>query len=147
MHIRTDEDIRRRLILQANKHKMPYEFSFFYSDLTIDQVNALSPYIEDIPVLLFTTPTKEWTLLCTRKAIGFDGHQHYAVAYDEIEKLQPKVLAGITDTQQRFDTVKKTGKAEWHELTISTKAGKDYTFHANKGSEFFAMWNIILSAR
>jgi hypothetical protein len=144
---KSDEHLLQRLRRKVDDHSFPYEYSCLYSDLLIDQVNALSPYIHGIPLVFFTKPTKEWTVLCTRHAIGFDNHQYYTVPYEDMETVKPAVFDNITDLGEKLMAVKRIGKVEWHELTVSTKDGKNYVFHANKGSEFFSMYNLILSAQ
>lgn len=148
MLIKTDEYISNKLIWSAKRNLLPSEYSFFYNDLPHEQQKHLSAYADPelvgIPVLLFTNPGKEWTLICTKQLVGFDNHNFYSLPFKEVVHVTPSTMVGLTDARQRLESVKQIGKREWDQLVLTDKNGRNFLFHANKGADFFAMWNILL---
>ena len=147
---KTDEYLKNRLIWKAKKYLLPSEYSFFHSDLTHEQQKYLSAHVDPelvgIPVLFFTKPGKEWTLICTRQLVGFNNHNFYSLPFKEAVHIAPSTMIGLTEGRQRLESVKQIGKAEWDQLALTDRTGRNFLFHANKGADFFAMWNIILMA-
>ena len=64
---KTDEFIINRLTWKAEKFKLPTKSAFYFKDLSSDLQEYLSNQIDKetsgTPVLFFTKPTKEWTLV------------------------------------------------------------------------------------
>lgn len=144
---KTDEYIKNRLIWKAKQYSLSSEFVIFHDDLSLELATSLSKHINTglsgIPVLLFTNPDKAWTLLCTRQVIGFDNHHIYSVHFNEIECVISKKLQELSGIERPL-SMNEIEKDEWTKLLVKTKEGKDFLFHANKGSDFFALWNIVL---
>ncbi|SHM46775.1 hypothetical protein SAMN05444266_108181 [Chitinophaga jiangningensis] len=144
---KTDEFINNRLIWKAKKYGLPQEFSLFYNDLTDEQVAYLSNYFNPdkagIPVLFFTSPGKEWTLVCTRQIIGFDLHSHYTVCLKEVKTMFPYAEREINDPLQR-------GRAYWkkasQQLEVKTKHDVSLLFHAANPTEVCTLWNLLIMA-
>jgi hypothetical protein len=58
-----------------------------------------------------------------------------------------KISSTVFDSSLRYQGVdirKMKTKSEWDTIKVITKQGKVYILHANKGSELFALWNILL---
>ena len=70
---KSDDFIANRLLWKAEKYKLPTKSSFYYKDLSPDIQQYLNTYFDRStsgqPVLFFTKPTKEWTLICSRQVI------------------------------------------------------------------------------
>jgi hypothetical protein len=120
-----------------------------FDDLSPKQQAALSSHIDEsstgIPVLLFTKPGGEWTLLCTRQVVGFDGQTYCAASLGDIEELQPAELIEL-DRTQRIYKVMEIGKREFDKLALKLKNGTRIILHANKGADFYEMWSVLLMA-
>lgn len=146
---KTDDFIRKRIIWKAKKYSLPSKFSVYYDDLSHEVIEYLSQHVDveltGTPLLYFTKPSKEWTLLCTRQLIGFDHLHVYSVSLNEIERLTSSKIEGNT-VGERLESVRSIGKTEWDQLAVETKDSRHFLFHANKGADFFSLWNIALLA-
>jgi hypothetical protein len=143
---KTDEYISRRITWKAAQHALPSDFSFFYTTLPIEVKEYLSTQIvtdhAEIPVIFFTKPSQEWTLLSTRQLYGRNSNGDiYGIKLADIKHFTSKKFVS---EKEKFSTSLK--KNEWHELLITDKNGQVITFHAHKGSDLFALWNILLMA-
>ncbi|MCW3466122.1 hypothetical protein [Chitinophaga nivalis] len=141
---KTDEYFRKRLIWQATKHNLPAAYSFLYDDLPEATKTYLAAQIDmesaGIPVLFFTTPSQEWTLLCTRQLIGYN-QGVYVLPLKEITFITSKKRTSQLAGDSRLP------KGEWHELEVKDQQEQIFLFHAHKGGEFFALWNLLLMMR
>ena len=143
---KTDAYFKERYIWRAKQHIGSSEFNFFYDDLPFIQQQQLSSHIDEsltgIPVLFFTTPGVEWTLLCTRQIVGFDGQ---AASIADIKAFRPAVMHGL-DGAASLLKVKEVGKTELDQLAVTMKNGEHVFFHANKGADFYVLTSILLMA-
>jgi hypothetical protein len=96
-----------------------------------------------MPVLFFTKPTGEWTLLCTRQVICNDVKSVISLDISEIKRILPTAF-DPTQLGKKIDisTIKK--KSEWDTIQIIDKQDNSYILHADKGGDLFALWNILL---
>ena len=95
---------------------------------------------------MFTKPTKEWTLVCSRQVICSDNIKTVSLNISDIKRILPTAF-DITLIGQPIDikTVKK--KSEWDTINIVDKHEGSNIFYANKGEDLFALWNILLMAK
>ncbi len=139
-----------RLKWKADKFGLPTEFAFYFNDLSLETKNNLVSYINKMnsgtPVLFFTKPTYEWTLVCTRQVICNDNTKLVTLNISDIKRILPTAF-DITLIGQPIDitTVKK--KSEWDTINIVDKQDESTIFYANKGDDLFALWNILLMAK
>jgi hypothetical protein len=114
---KTDEYIEKKLIWKAGQNNLPTKSSFYFRDFSPEIKKHLFAQIDivtsGIPVLLFTRPTKEWTLLCTRQVICYDTNRIIKIDISDIKQIlptefDPRIVGHSIDTK----TVKK--KAEWN---------------------------------
>lgn len=143
---KTDDFIAKRMIWKAGRYDQPFNWAFFYKDLSPTFQQHLDQHIERStsgqPVLFFTKPSNEWTLLCTRQVICNDNKSIFKINFSDIKEFRP---AAFTSFGQPVD-VSDSKKSEWGKLTIVDKNNKTYVLHADKGKDLFAMWNILLMA-
>lgn len=146
---KTEEFILNRLLWKARKYDLPQEFSFFFNDLPTNvqiHLNSQRNITESgIPVLFFTKPTKEWTLVCTKQVIYHDNNNTTSIYLRDIDKISSTVF----DPSLRYqgaDIRKMKTKSEWDTIKVTTKQEDLYILHATKGAELFALWNILLMA-
>ena len=147
MH-KTDDFIINRLMWKARKNNLPSSSSFFYNDLAPDVQQYLKIHFDEAmsgqPVLFFTKPTKEWTLVCSRQIVCNDNKQVFKINIQDIEKFKPTVF----DNASKGQVIDLNGnkKSEWHQVTVVDKENNSYILHADKGSDLFALWSILLMA-
>ncbi len=147
---KTDDFIINKLKWKAVKFGLPKEFAFYFNDLSLEIKNYLFNQIDKVncgtPVLFFTSPTKEWTLVCTRQVICNDKIKTVTLNISEIKQILPTAF-DITLIGQPIDikTVKK--KSEWDTIKIIDNQENSNIFYANKGEDLFALWNILLMTK
>ncbi len=147
---KTEDFIINRLKWKADKFGLPTQFAFYFNDLSLETKNLLVNQIDKLnsgtPVLLFTKPTKEWTLVCSRQVICSDNIKTVSLNISDIRRILPTAF-DITLIGERIDinTVKK--KSEWDTIKIVDKQEGSNIFYANKGEDLFALWNILLMAK
>lgn len=146
---KTEEFILNRLLWKARKYNLPQEFSIFFDDLSPNiqiYLNGHRSATESgIPVLFFTKPTKEWTLVCTKQVLYNDNYHTISINLRDIDKITSTVFDPNLRVQGA-DIRKMKTKSEWDTIKVTTKQGGLYILHANKGAELFALWNILLLA-
>jgi hypothetical protein len=142
---KTDSFIKSRILWKAGKHKLPTVYSSYFSDLSPALQTYLEQYMEPgksgIPVLFFTKPSQEWTLLCTRQVICSNNQSVFSIQINEIESFRPAIFD--KSRPFRLMSYSEARKEEWHELVVVDKNGDLHTLHANKGKELFALWNVL----
>ena len=147
---KTDDFIVNRLKWKADKFGLPTEFAFYFNDLSLEMKNHIVNHIDKVnsgtPVLFFTKPTREWTLVCTRQVICNDNIKLVSLNLSDIKRILPTAF-DVTLIGQSIDikTVKK--KSEWDTVKIIDKQGDSNIIFANKGENLFALWNILLMAK
>jgi hypothetical protein len=144
---KTDEFILNRLLWKARSYKMPGESSFFYTGLPYSIKDALDANISaasGIPVLFFTKPTMEWTLICTREVIYSDTEKIGRVPLNCIKSLRPAIFGEIGG--KVFPDIKANPKGTWDKLTAADHENSKHLLHAKGGGDFFTMWNVLLMA-
>jgi len=146
---KTDEYIENRLIWKAGKYKLPTNFSFYFRDLSSEIKKYLSTQIDlntsGNPVLFFTRPTKEWTLICTRQVICNDTNRIFKINLSDIKEILPTEFDPKIEGHLKVSkTVQK--KTKWDEIKIIDRQNRSYFFFADSGSDLFSLWNILLMA-
>ena len=144
---KTDEFIINRLTWKAKKYKLPTKFTFFFTDLSPSLQEYLNKQLDKeksgTPVLFFTKPTKEWTLVCTRQVICNDNEKIFGLNFSDIKNFRPTAFEKYSDNKIKLQDAKKT---EWNEVTVIDKANNKHILHADKGKDLFALWNILSMA-
>jgi hypothetical protein len=148
---KTDDFIVRKLKWKAEKNGLPTTSAFYFDDLSSPMKNHLSHQIEKEnggkPVLLFTKPTKEWTMICSRKVIWYDNTSIISLNLTDIKQILPTAFdEPITGQNIDLRTMKKS-KTEWDTIKVIDKQGDAYILCADKGSDLFSLWNILLMAK
>lgn len=143
---KTDDFIMSRLLWKAGRYDLPTSSSYYFKDISENIQTYLTTHIDKetsgIPVLFFTKPTKEWTLICTREVICNDNQTIFRLNLADIKSFKPTMFEHMTG---RIDP-KAHKKAEWHLVTVFDKQDNRYVLHADKGKDLFALWNILLMA-
>jgi len=147
---KTDDFIINRLKWKAGKFGLPTEFAFYFNDLSLDLKNFLTNQIEQgnsgVPVLFFTKPTKEWTLVCTHQVICNDNTKTVSLNISDIQRILPTAFdTTLIGKPIDIKTVKK--KSEWDTIKVIDKQEICNILYANKGEDLFALWNILLMAK
>jgi len=137
---KTDKFLEERLIWKAKQYNFPTEHAFYYNDLPSNvqelSLTSIPQEKSGTPVLLFTTLTKQWTLLCTRQIVWGDGQIISSLNYSEIKSARPTELDKWNPPEHK--------KNEWKEITITDKKNAKIILTANPGKDFFALLNILL---
>ena len=147
---KTDEFIIKKLKWKAEKFCLPTEFAFYFDDLPSQIKNELANQIDKencgTPVLFFTKPTKEWTIICSQKVVCNDNTRIVSLSLSDIKQILPTAFdPTMIGKSLDINTVKK--KTEWDTIKIIDKQGNSNIFCADKGSDFFSLWNILLMAK
>ena len=147
---KTEEFIIKKLKWKAEKFGLPTEFAFCFDDLPSQTKNELANQIDKencgTPVLFFTKPTKEWTIICSQKVIFNDNTRIVSLNLSDIKQILPTAFdPTMIGKSIDINTVKK--KTEWDTIKIIDKQENSYILCADKGSDLFALWNILLMAK
>ena len=146
---KTDEFIEKKLIWKAKQYKLPTEFGFYFADLSKDVQSSFLAEIDVAtsgkPVLLFTTKTEEWTLICTRQVIGKDKKGMAGLPFDDMKQIFSAEV-GRMGKRHYADLKRAKPKTEWNEITIIDRNEVSHAFSAENGSDLFTLWNILLMA-
>jgi hypothetical protein len=147
---KTGDFILNRLKWKAGKFGLPTEFAFYFNDLSLETKNFFGSQIDKeisgTPVLFFSKPTKEWTLVCSRQVICNDNIKTVSLNISDINRILPTAFDSTLIGQPiDIKTVKK--KSEWDTIKIIDKQESSTVLHANKGEDLFALWNILLMAK
>lgn len=139
-----------RLIWKAAQYKLPTEFAFYFKDLPLDFQQNLNKQIDKeisgSPVVFFTKPTKEWTLICARQVIGNDTTQTTRLNIRDIKQILPTEFdPSLIEQPTDINAIKK--KSEWDEIKVIDNQNNSYIFHADNGQDLFSLWNILLMAK
>jgi len=137
---KTDEYMLKRIMWKASKYKIDERlnaYTLFFHELS-EPIKAYlkSSRIEDlsgIPILFFTKPTNQWTLLCTKRVIGYSGEKVFSVNFQDIADIKTYPFQ-----------IKKKNKLEWDELTILDKQNNEYIFHTYDGYTHNLLHNVLL---
>ena len=143
---KTEDYIASRIEWKAKRYNLPSQFSFFYNTLSSEIQQYLKTHTDKAtcgqPILFFTKPTNEWTLICTRQVIFNDNKKVFKVNIQNVAHLKPTLLD--SSSKGKMVDMKEIKKSEWHKVTIVDKQNNNYILHANKGNDLFALWNILL---
>lgn len=124
-----------RISWQVRQYKdSPY--IHFYSDLSPVQQELLSTHVTPdagAPVLHFSHPNGQWTLVCTRQIVGYDKAKLVTIAVDNIQAMMPPGY--MHEPYQP--------KNELHELTVTDRQGQAHTLFAAPGTDLFTLWNLL----
>jgi hypothetical protein len=147
---KTDEHIENKLIWKAKQYDLPTDFAFNFKDLSNDVqasfVCQIDIAISGKPVLLFTTRTEEWTLICTRQVVGKDTKGLQSLNFWDIKQIFSAEI-GLTLKYQSVDLKSIKPKSGWSEITVIDRHDLSHAFYANSGSDLFSLWNILLMAK
>jgi hypothetical protein len=139
--------IINRITWRAGRSDLPSKYALFFNDLPLSKQEFLNSQLaielSGIPILFFTKPTGEWTLLCTRQVICNDVKSIFSLDISDIKRILPTAF-DLTQIGKKIDisTIKK--KSEWDTIKIIDEQDNSYILHADKGSDLFALWNILL---
>ena len=144
--VKTDEYISSRLKWKAEQNNLPSEYSFYFEDLTDEKKKYYTSLLKDenigIPTLVFTQPNSDkWTIIGTQKIVWGENQKSESLSFSAIKEIKPHSLDDLEKVKTAInDSLPKT---EWNELTLIKENGKRMKVYTHKGSDFFAMWNII----
>src|SRR6185437_1577747 len=134
---KTDPEIEKKLIWKAAQYDFPTSFSFYFRDLAVEFRKEMSSHIDAVtsgePVLLFTSQTKEWTVICTRQVVGCDGHRIIKLNLADIRQMLPHGILPLKD--QPKGARLEINKAEWNQLNIIDRSNASHTFYAEAGRD------------
>jgi hypothetical protein len=142
---KADDFIAKRLTWKAGKYKLPTNFAFFFEDLTSTLREYLSSQLDTetsgAPILFFTKPTKEWTLVCTKQVVCNNNEKIFKVNLCDIVSLRPAAFEKFAANKISLQEAKK---AEWDEIAAIDNQNNKHILHADKGSDLFTLCNILL---
>ncbi len=137
---KTDAYMLNRIMWKAGKHgiyKRSNTYTLFFDELSGPMKAYLRSNINEEfsggPVIFFTKPTNQWTLLCTKRVIGYAGEKVFSISFQDISKIKTHPLQ-----------ITKKNKLEWDELTILDKQNNEYTFHTYNGYTHNLLHNVLL---
>jgi len=131
---KTDEFIQNRIKWRAGKYTLSTGYTFFFDELSHEIKQYLMTFLDrnlsGTPVIFFTKPSKEWTLVCTKQVIGYDSQKIFKLNFNDITRIR-----GFNQ---------KKIKTDWDELNIFDKQNDQYILHTNNGYDHAALHNILL---
>jgi hypothetical protein len=131
---KTDEYMLGRIKWKFNKYKISNNYTFFFEELS-PSIQAylrtsIDEHLSGIPVIFFTKPSNEWTLLCTKQVLGYTDQKIFRINLQDIAVISPFLI--------------RKPKGEWDELTVLDKQEKSYVFHTYDGYAHNALHNVLL---
>lgn len=136
-----------RIIWKGKNYSLPSRYAFFFNDLPSDKKASLLGQINldttGSPAILFTTPTNEWTLVCSKQVLSCKDDKVTAIELTEIDKITSNPMDKLRNGQKMME-MKEYQKSEWKELAVYDKSGNKHVLNADKGSDLFTLWNILL---
>lgn len=148
--VKSDEFIANRIKWKAENYKLPSDHALYFDQLTDKQKGAYAGFLKTenigIPVMIFVEPkNKNWTILGTRKILSNANGNTSSLLYDEIKDIKPHNIETLEKAKEAIDN--NMPKSHWNELTLTDDKGSKRNIYATKGSDYFAMWNIIRMVR
>ncbi len=138
---KTDEFIAKRLRWKAGKYDFTKEYTIYIEDISANVGEYLNQYIKfevsGIPVIFFMSPSKDWTLICTRQIIFSINNNVLILDINAI-----KQITFIPSTP-----MSENHKNDMDTLFITDHNGIKYSLPAYRGIDVIAMHNIILMDR
>ena len=138
--------IENRIKWAASKHGLPTANSFFFEDLESNVRNKYLDRLKDYEignsVLLFKDENENWTIVGTDKVAWGSETELKIIPHNEIHRMQPKQLKDVKEKVKFVRDVSK--KSDWHELSVTDNLNNETILTAQKGGDFFALWNILL---
>jgi hypothetical protein len=129
-----------RIMWKADKHgiyKRSNGCTFFFDELpeSIKEYlkSNLNEDLSGIPVIFFTKPSSQWTLLCTKRVVGYSGENLFGINFQDMSEIET----------YPFQITKKN-KLEWDELTILDKQNNAHVFHTYDGYAHNLLHNVLL---
>ncbi|SEO92767.1 hypothetical protein SAMN05192574_11685 [Mucilaginibacter gossypiicola] len=137
---KTDEYMLNRIKWKAGRHgiyKRSNGYTFFFDELP-ESIKGhlktdLKEYLSGIPVIFFSKPSNQWTLLCTKCVVGYSGERVFCIDFEDIFEIETYPF-----------WITKKSKLDWDELTISDKKSNRYVFHTYDGYDHNLLHNILL---
>lgn len=138
---KTDEFVLNRIMWKAGKHgiyKRANTYTLFFNELS-EPIKAylksnINEELSGIPVIFFTKPSNQWTLLCTKQIIGYTGENVFSLSFQDISQISPFFI-------------KNKNKLEWDELTVVDRQNNSYIFHTYNGYTHNLLHNTLLMCR
>ena len=137
---KTDAYMLNRIMWKAGKHgiyKRANPYTLFFDELS-EPIKAylksnINEEVSGIPVIFFTKPAIQWTLLCTKQVIGYAGEKVFSISFQDIADIKT----------YPFQITKKN-KPEWDELPILDNQNNEFVFHTSDGYEHNLLHNVLL---
>ncbi|MCH2192667.1 hypothetical protein [Kordia sp.] len=143
---KSESFIENRIKWKASQYNLPNERVFLFEGL---DKQKRAQYMRQISrektgkiVLLFTDSEDNWTAVGTKMIIGYDGERMNSISLDEIQRSTSKSFYELQFMVPKSQ--KRIQKELECELLIIDKRGNKKVFITDKGSDFFALFNIVL---
>lgn len=143
---KSESFIENRIKWKASQYNLPNERVFLFEGL---DKQKRAQYMRQISrektgkiVLLFTDSEDNWTAVGTKMIIGYDGERMNSISLDEIQRSTSKSFYELKFMVPKSQ--KRIQKELECELLIIDKRGNKKVFITDKGSDFFALFNIVL---
>lgn len=146
---KTVEFIEDRIKWKASQHSLPNKSVFLFENL-IDEVkmkysNQFDEKDSGKIILLFTDSKNNWTVLGTKRILGYDGTKLNSVKLDSIEDVDSENRKEYFEKAEVDGTkLKKIKKRNECELLVTEVDGKETIFITKKGSDLFSLWNCFV---
>lgn len=146
---KTAEFIEDRIKWRAAQCNLPNKSVFFFENLSAEAKTKYLTYFNEENsgkiILIFTDSKSNWTVLGTKKIIGFDGTKLNSANLDSIQDLGSKKWnEHFLKAEAGQTKPKKINKQNECEFLVTDFDGKETVFITEKGSDFFSLWNIVL---
>lgn len=143
---KSESFIENRIKWKASQYNLPNERVFLFEGL---DKQKRAQYMRQISrektgkiVLLFTDSEDNWTAVGTKMIIGYYGERMNSISLDEIQRSTSKSFYELQFMVPKSQ--KRIQKELECELLIIDKRGNKKVFITDKGSDFFALFNIVL---
>ncbi|BDD03905.1 hypothetical protein [Aureibacter tunicatorum] len=142
----SEEYIENRLKWRAGKNGLPSANSYFFDEIDTNEKLKFHEILQSFdigkPVLLFKGENNTWTIIGTKMIASGKDSSFEAIEHSEIDTYtvgeDPMGIFSEPAKMKDFD------KAKQHQIIMKAKEGRILTIHGQRGSELYAMLNIIL---
>jgi len=144
---KTDSFIKSRIKWKAGGYKLSSNLTVYYKDLSLSLKEFYDQQIKNLnigtPVLLFTRKRDDsWTIIGTQKVVWYSIQKISSLDYLRFQFMATNDIYELKyNGETELNPIKKL---EWDELTVLDTENNKLKIPSYNGSDFFALWNILL---
>lgn len=145
--VKSNRFIESRIMWKIRGYQLSPNLSTDYKNLPQSKKDYFENHIRSLdigkPVLLIQRKKGDcWTIIGTQKIVWYSSKKIGVLNYSSIKFIGTEDAYKLI--YQKETERNLTNKLEWDELTLLDTENKVHKIPSNKGSDFFALWNILI---